>query len=273
MVDCPTYVVPEGFQLQPGAGPTGPFDCTAWAARNAIAHATCGRTLTTGRFIREHSNEPRPDPRSPGLNLPQVAAVALRIGVYLDVRIGSRAVTWTQYENRRKAGQGAIIQVDYGPIADSNYDAGRGFRGGHAMFETVHATYDSLADGRAPGVFRHNDRVYDRPMMRSAAGRLWTGTRRVGTPYVWAAFTRDVIPDFKCQIVPGDTFWRYYVEDGIITGRTRVSGRSFSARCTVPLSRLWPESKGGPNRRYTLVRVIGGAYHDWYIHRDYAQEI
>ena len=45
MTPCPTYLTPPGYQL--GAGPTGPVDCTAWAASRAIAHATCGAMATS----------------------------------------------------------------------------------------------------------------------------------------------------------------------------------------------------------------------------------
>jgi hypothetical protein len=205
MPSCPNYIVSPGFQLGPLGGSTGPYDCTAWADRVVIATSTCGAKVPTGRTIRLQSNEPVPDPRSPGLNLFQAEAVAAKYGVNLDVRVGYQSVTWAEYERRRKAGQPAIIQVNYAAIADSKYDAGRGFRGGHALAETTHATYDSLADGRAAGVFRWNGTIYTRAVIQSAAARLDIGGGahpRPGT--VWAAFGPDVVPSIWGSDVPAD---------------------------------------------------------------------
>lgn len=268
-MSCATHVADPGFQLRSG-GSTGPYDCTAWSASNAIDHATCGKKDPSGRTIRLLSTEPIPNPYSPGLNLPQVQQVARDdFGVYLDVRIGGRAVTWTEYERRRKAGQGAIIQVGYGPIADSRYDAGRGFRGNHALFESVHATYDPLADGRAPSVFLHDGSVYDRELIKRAAGMLDRGGgSRVGYGTVWAAFTRDVIPDYMARVPAGD-FWAYWMEDGVIkTRRLRKTG-GFSASCTPPRSYRWP-AKG---RTATLVRLTSGSRAGTYISANYSREL
>jgi hypothetical protein len=273
MSDCATYVADPSFQI--GAGSTGPYDCTAHSASDAIDHATCGAKDPGGRTIRLQSSEPIPDPRSPGLNLPQVADVARdHYGVYLDVHIGARKVAWTEYERRRLAGQGAIIQVDYGPIADSRFDAGRGFRGGHAMFETIHATYDPLADGRAAGVFKApaSGVVYDRAVMKQAAAKLVTrrddlgrAIERVGEGFVWAAFTRDVIPAYSVR-VPAGEFWAYAVDGDDVKYRRRRTTGGFSAGCTPPRSYRW----GG--RTVTLVQLTTGSRAGRFISANYAQE-
>ena len=267
VADCGEYIVPAGFQLQSG-GATGPVDCTAWAASRAIGHATCGAKLPSGRTIRLLSNEPQPETRSPGLNLPQVAAVARDdFGVYLDVRIGYRKVTWAEYERRRQAGQGAIIQVRYAPIADSAYDAGRGFRGNHAIFESVHATIDSLADGRYAGCFRYNGTVYQREVMKRAAGLLDIGDgTKPGYGYVWAAFTRDVIPSYRA-VVPAGQFFVYTIENGVIKERDPKTTGGFGAHCTAPRAYWW-SGKG----YYTLVRLTSGSRAGLYISAKYAKE-
>lgn len=265
-VTCPSYVVPFASQLKQG-GATGPYDCTAWSASRAIGHATCGAKLPTGRAIRLASSEPVPDPTSPGLNLSQVAAVAIeRYGVYLDVHTGLRKVTWAEYERRRLAGQGAIIQVSYAPIADSKYDAGRGFRGGHAIFESVHATVDSLADGRAAGVWKYDGTVYTRSIMREAAGKLALGPKTsVGLGYVWAAFTRDVIPTYRVR-VPAGSYFAYSISGGRVTGRVSKSTGGFSASCTPPRSYRWG------TRSVTLVQITSGAHAGQFISARYCQE-
>jgi hypothetical protein len=269
-MSCATHIADPSFQI--GAGATGSVDCTAHSASNAIDHATCGAKDPGGRTIRLQSSEPVPDPNSPGLNLSQVAAVAANhYGVNLDIRIGSRKVSWADYERRRKAGQGAVIQVNYGPIADSKYDAGRGFRGGHAMFESIHATYDPLADGRASGVFRHNGTVYDREIMKRAAGGLITasssqGVVRVGYGYIWAAFTRDVIPAYHAQVPAGD-FWAYWVVDGAVKKRIKRTTGGFSAGCLPPQTFPW-----SGHGSVTLVKLTTGSRAGTYISANYGRE-
>lgn len=269
-MNCPSYIVPWAGQLAMG-GSTGPYDCTAWAASRAIGHSTCGAKLPSGRNIRLLSNEPIPDPNSPGLNLPQVQDVAWDdYGVWLDVRIGARKVTWGEYEKRRNAGQGAIIQVRYAAIADSKYDAGRGFRGNHAIFETVHATYDSLADGRYTGCFRYNGTVYTREILKTAAGQLDTGGgTRPGYGYVWAAFTRDVIPDYRAS-VPAGSFYAYTVVNGVVESKRLRTTGGFSATCTPPRSYRW---KNDASKTSTLVRLTSGSRAGTYISAKYAKEV
>ena len=267
---CPTYVVPNASQLLQG-GSTGKYDCTAWAARVVIATSTCGAKVPSGRTIRLQTNEPIPDPDSPGLNLSQVATVAREhYGVYMDVRTGLRKVTWDEYERRRKAGQPAEIQVSYAPIAASKYDAGRGFRGGHAMAETTHATYDSLADGRAAGVFKFNGTLYTRSLIREAAGKLVINQRgdTVGLGFVWAAFGRDVVPSYRCR-VPAGPVLVYALVSGKVTSRRVATTAGFTASCSPPRSYPWPAKA----RTVTLVKVTGGVHAGWYISAKYATEL
>jgi hypothetical protein len=256
---CAAHIADPSFQLKPEAGWTGPYDCSAHSTSDAIDHATCGRKDPGGRTIRLLSSEPIPDPRSPGLNLNQVANVAQDdFGVYIDVRIGYRKVTFAEYEKMRLAGMGCLMQVGYGAIADSRYDAGRGFRGNHMMFESIHATYDPLADGRAAGVFRHDGSVYDRAVMKRAAGNLVIGSSgglplKAGFGNVWAGFTRDVIPDYRCQ-VPAGEFFAYAIKDGAVAYRRKRETGGFSASCTPPRSYVWPG-----HGTVTLVRLTSGS--------------
>lgn len=254
--------------------PYGGYDCLAWTCSGSIAHSTQGRTLTTGTYIRKHSDEPVPDPKSPGLNLVQVAAVAKTLGVYLDVRIGSRAVTFAEYERRRLDDQGALIQVGYGPIADSRYDAGGGFRGGHGMFEN-RRTYDPLADGRRSGIWRFDGRLYERSLIQKAASRLVIGYLN-GRPiypaigHVWAAFTRDVTPDYRA-VVPAGGFWAYKLDaQGRILRHDWHTTGGFSATCTPPEWHAWP---GGPVSLRSLVKLTSGSRKGYVIEAKFAHEV
>ena len=220
------YVAPPSFQLATSAGSTGPFDCSAHAAKVVAEFATRGLWSLSGRGIRLASNEPTPDSRSPGLNLPQVGAVLEAHGVDVSIHIGSRALTWAQYEAKRKAGRPGIIQVGYAPIADSMYDAFRSrFRGGHAMAETlVGGTYDPGAgpDSRQ-GIWHHDGRTYPRSLMRTAASRLWLGDLFAGAENVWCLFADDVVPTYVVSIKPpagkrSRTFREWTVRNGVIVG-------------------------------------------------------
>ncbi len=228
--DAELYIVPPGYQLQDG-GSTGPFDCTAWAASRLIAKATKGVRVPVGQRIRRLSSEPIPDKASPGLNIPQVSDVAWdEYRVFFDQRVGSRALDWDEYEDRRKAGAGMVIQLSYQPIADSKYDAGRGFVGGHAVFEDQHLTGDSLADGRAAGVhqWRASDPIlYPRSLIKEAAGDLIIGTGgglpiRAGNGKVWCAVGRDTAPRFEAHIPRGKGFNVFKVTAGRIFHDERI---------------------------------------------------
>ena len=277
MTTCPTYVVPPGFQLQSG-GSTGPYDCTAWAASRAIGHATCGNHVPSGRKIRLQSDEPVPDPRSPGLNLPQVANVASdHYGVHLEVHTGYQALTWTEYEAARGSGRGAIIQLSYAVIHGTPFDAGRGFTGGHAMFESRHSTYDPLADGR-DSTYRWQLRLYPRDLMKRAAGDLIIGHDskghpvRVGYGKVWCALTTDVAPETVVTIRPrsGHTIRHFRSMNfaaGEIIGYTVRRTRGFSRKGSAPRAF---RMKGRPGYHYR-VKVLAGVHRGQWVARHWAR--
>lgn len=254
------YVAPPSFQLATSAGPSGPFDCTAHAAKVTAEAATRGLWTLSGRGVRLASTEPEPDPDSPGLNLTQVAQVLERRGVDVAVYVGPRALTWAQYEAKRKAGRPGIVQVGYAPIADSMYDAFRSrFRGNHALAETVHSTYDPGAgpDSRS-GIWHHDGRIYPRSLIKRGASLLWTGSRFTGSDNVWCLFANDVVPPYRVAIRPpagmrSRTFRTWNLVNGVIVGYDIDRTGGFSAegrlRC-VP----WPARK---TSRYVIELTSG----------------
>jgi len=229
----PTPVAPFEAQLPQKYGAT---ICTAVSASRVAFEATNGRVRTTGAAIRARTNEPKPDPKSPGLNLPQVVAVLENVHkIQMDVFIGSRALPWTEYEAKRKTGRPSIIQVGYGPIAASMFDAGRGFRGGHAMAETESDTKDSLADGRARGVWKYDGRLYTRAVIQQAAAALDIGGGRYPAGVVWCAFGADVVPEYRVEVMPlrGKTtrpFRSFVIRNGLIVDTKANRTGGFRAR-------------------------------------------
>jgi hypothetical protein len=173
-------------------------------------------------------------------------------GVYMDVRAGSRAISWSEYERKRVAGYSLVVQLSYAPIADSPFDAGRGFRGGHAMFEHVNAgTMDSLADGRAPGVFDYTGAFYPRDLIRRATDRLVIDPRTgatVPSGMVWAGVLRDVVPGYFARIPEG-----------------------FSAIASPP--RRYPDRAGLPGSSYELSRLLTGSRAGLYVGSHYVREV
>ncbi len=273
MTMCPGYIVPPGFQLSAAGGVTGPFDCTAWSDRVAIATATCGKQTPSGRLIRTLSNEPVPDPHSPGLNLVQAAAVAEKYyNVHLDVRIGFAAVTWAEYEHRRASGEATLLQGGYAAIADSKYDAGGGFRGNHCIAETTHATYDPLADGRRAGIFRWDGTIYNRATIQTFAARLDIGGGNHPQGVVWAAFAPDVVPNYRAVIKPKppattQAFGAFRVKAGVVVSSKMRTTTGYNDPCTPP---MWVKH---PDGRYLhLVRIQQGSLAGLYVSATWAVE-
>lgn len=281
IVSCPEYLVPPGFQLRDG-GATGSVDCTPWAASRVIGASTCGGRLPSGRSIRLASDEPIPDRGSPGLNIPQVAEVAREhFGLFIDQRVGWRALDWDDYEARRRAGEPMILQASYQPIAESRFDAGRGFRGGHAFAETQHATIDSLADGRADGVWKFDGRLYPRDLMRKAAGQLVIGAAegnliRVGAGRAWCGVGRDRTPEYVVAIRPraGKRVRRYRYFT-IVAGRIAKvevgETRGFGASCSIPRAFKWAEASAGSDDYRFLVRVTSGVHQGRWVKARWAE--
>lgn len=271
MANCPTHKPAPSFQLQTG-GATGPFDCTAHSGTIVLDGSTCGAKRVPGRTIRLRSNEPVPAPGSPGLNLNQLAAVLDDYGLYLDVRVGWRALTWAQYERYRAEGHFMAAQGGYAPIAASKYDAGRGFQDNHCIAESSLATWDSLADGRAVGVWRYDGTLYTRSVIRHFTERLWTGSQYTGTDRVWCAIGRDVVPEYEASVHPASGFYfEYTVNEATktVTSRTREKTGGFSGECTAPKTFWWPAA----GQSYRLVRMLSGANAGDWISDQYATEV
>lgn len=118
------------YQLGPGSAPTGGYDCTAYSAAMAIDRATLGGTFVTGRQVRLASDEPYPDPGSPGLNLRQIDAVASKW--HVDITNRTRA-PWSAVIGMLKEGRGVILQGDADQLP-LKYNGQVGFTGDHAVY-------------------------------------------------------------------------------------------------------------------------------------------
>jgi hypothetical protein len=96
----------------------------------AIDRATIGGTLVTGKQVRAASNEPRPDPSSPGLNIPQLVNVAF--GWHVELTNRTRG-TWSSLMAALKDRQGVILQGDADQLPPQ-YNGQTGFKGNHCVY-------------------------------------------------------------------------------------------------------------------------------------------
>ena len=224
--------------------------CTAYSAAMAASFDRQVKMATTGEAVRRATGD-----TSGGLTLKQVDAALNQItNVNLSVYY---RLPWALFAKFIDSGMGGILQVWYAPIADSRFDAGRGFRENHAVFVPPNwAAMDPLADGRYGEAYKYRNEPYPRELLKRAAGKLDIRARRtdpykpLGYGYVYAAMTRDNVHTYRVRY--GGRFWVYTIgPDGRINGRTVRHFSDFStSACTVPKSYAWP---GHSNR--TLVRV------------------
>jgi len=254
-------------------GKFGRFNCTACSAGMVGQAHTCGASLFTGAQIRAASTEATPDPKSPGLNLPQVDAALFKLSggkINLDTRIH---YPFAEFQRRIIEGEQAILQINRGVFIDTGNGHGNTFRGGHAIAvgkDSVTLWADDPLTGRFPTQWED---------LRQSAGRLIVkddGTI-AGLGFVYASFSQDITKTvtWKATIHPtgGATrvaFWRYFVDSsGRITRRVSASTGGFSASCTSPRSYPWPSK----SLRKSLVKLTTGAYKGWYVSSDYARSI
>jgi hypothetical protein len=96
--------------------PYGKFNCTAYAAARAIDAATLGGLKIDGETIRALSNEPVPNPDSPGLNIAQVVAVSKKLRVPLYDRTNNVTEGWdavVKYLDLVGPGRRVLAQIDH----------------------------------------------------------------------------------------------------------------------------------------------------------------
>lgn len=244
----------------------GWLSCTAFSAAMA-AQFDRQKFVCTGEQVRRLTGD-----TSGGLTLAQVDK-ALLDGWGVNLNTVYR-LPWADFAKRINAGQGAILQGGYGPIADSRFDAGRGFRGNHAIFVAPGwIGMDPLADGRYGEAYKYRGEAYPQSLLRAYAGKLNLGDRLLGDGYVYASFTRDNVTSWKAIVHPadGETYRRfgvYTITNGVVTATSVARTKGFSATCTPPRLYSWPG-----HTSQSLVRLTSGGRAGQYIRASYAKEM
>lgn len=228
--------------------------CTAYSAAMAGDFDTLGAKRPTGKQVRVLTGD-----TTGGLNLSQVDEALLK-GWAIDLQT-VYFMPWADFAKKIGAGCGAILQGGYAPIADSRFDAGRGFRGNHAIFVAPGwVGMDPLADGRANGVYKYHGEAYPKALLLDFASKLELGHgARLGTGQVYASFTRDNVHTWHVGF--DGPFWIYTVANGVITGRKPKQFRGpTGAPCSAPRLYPWP----GHGSR-SLVKVTAGLLAGQYV--------
>lgn len=250
---------PHDYQQLKAHDPNGPVNCTAYSGA-WLVDAAGGKT--TGRKVRAATDEPKPDPKSPGLNLPQVDAAIRKLTPFdFDTRLA--------YDNdlaRKRIidGQWAEVQVIRGILVDHQAGGTNPFRGGHAI--TVHCDPGDgtpiIGDPLVPEYIRTTWGT-----LLLAAGSI------AGMGQVNAMFTRDLIPDYTVSIRPTPPHKRrefnlFTVSEGKILRREPDVTTGFTQPCTPPRWYPWP----GPRTGRSLVEITEGKRKGKYVRSEWADE-
>lgn len=238
--------------------PLGWASCTCFAGAMAASYDRQVPKLMTGGAVRQMTGD-----TIGGTNLSQVDAALVK-GWSVDLEVRYR-LDWATFAKRINAGQAAVLQGWYQPIANSRFDAGGGFTGNHAIAVMPGwIGMDPLADGRRAGIYKYHGEAYPQTLLRAFAGQLNIGSGRIvrlGDGFVYAAFTRDNTRTYHLAFL-GGAFWIYNLNSaGAIVSRyaESMSGPS-GAPCEAPRLHPWP---GNTSR--SLVKVTAGKFAGKYI--------
>jgi hypothetical protein len=208
--------------------------------------------LFTGARVRAATNEPVPDPKSPGLNLGQVDTALYRLSkgaIDLDTH---HRYDFDATRSRIIAGQPAVVQIRRKVMVDRGYADGNYFGGGHAAA----AGYDTAlwVDDPLTGLFRPGWDDLDAAMgglVLNAAGDI------AGSGKGYVSFGRDVVPSYRIRFAPGPATFRYTLRDGLVWSRQPVRFKApTNAPCRpVRLFGTHPRGplKGTPSRRLAVI--------------------
>jgi hypothetical protein len=105
-------VTPDDKQINP-KDRYGRYNCTAYSLARILNYVTLGAfsPRITGALVRALSDEPTPDPASPGLNLPQMVTVAKRLRVELTDKTNDR-LGWAGVMTALRERRPVLLQID-----------------------------------------------------------------------------------------------------------------------------------------------------------------
>lgn len=105
-------------------------NCAAYATAMFANRATLGGCRVTGQTVRALSNEPRPDPSSPGLNVDQCRDVLHHLGI---AAAAVRGVSRVSVRDRLRQGRPVLIAIVY-KFLPPDYRSSGTFLGPHMLY-------------------------------------------------------------------------------------------------------------------------------------------
>lgn len=264
-----TYVPdPRAYQQLNPLGKYGSVNCTAEGAAFRCDAHTKGAIKITGEAVRAHTDEPIPDPKSPGLNLAQVDASVFEITngkVDFDTRVQLRSPSRAEARSLTVDGRFMGLSITRGVLVDRGFVSG--FRGGHDITVFTRDTepdqpvmFDSLKTSLTRVSW---DAVFD-------AAEALAGGR------IYAQFTRDLTPDYHMSIPEGQSFRRFHLSDvgEIVRVSWHKSGSDVWRPCSVP--RYHGATAGKPkrwSRQLVQIHAPGHPRDGWWISARWAEEM
>lgn len=252
MSGCANYLPDEQLQLVfKWGGRYGGSNCSACAAGEVGQAHTCGALRFTGAQIRAASNEPVPDPKSPGLNLGQVDAALFKLShgkIDLDSHY---RYPWDGVHTRVVGGAFAELQIQRSVLIALGFGFGNRFGGGHAI--TIFFRRGWWMDDPLTG--RHQVTEH---ALKAAAGQLVLGSSGeiCGFGKAYVAFSRDVVPTYHVNFAPGNTFI-YTFRDGMIWSRASRPFKTTTGAPCRPVRRFVAHPSGPmngtPSRRLAVI--------------------
>lgn len=254
------------LQLQLREPISGRFDCTAYAAAMLGDADSRGAHVFTGRQVRLATDEPRPDPASPGLNLRQTDEALYRLShgaISVDTRWDE---PWSNVASALRAGKWAELAIWREVLVDHGLGGGNRFAKGHAVIAGF--DQDRVAFVLGDPLVDHWQDVAPAVLREAAAEELVRAG--VGAPAgAFVSFSRDVYdapparPITYSVAFTTRSFFVYRVQAGRLKVLGRVARRfthRTSAPCEAPRLVAWPSRHG--NRRLVRVTagVLAGAY-------------
>ena len=183
-----------GYQLQSGDR-YGGVGCAAYALAAGLNFDSCGAIVVSGARVRALTNEPVPDPQSPGLHHGQLRDVAAKFGVRLELLSGA---PWDEVDDAQRTGHGVLLALNYRSVRTSPFSGQRSFSGNHEVLVMPGwFTFDPLADGRMSAGARvyRGPGVYPESLLRQAAGDMvLTNGSRLGLGRAVAAILPHAHP-------------------------------------------------------------------------------
>lgn len=143
-------------------------NCAAYAGAEAASYSTCGAVNVTGAQVRASTNEPIPDPASPGLNIIQVTDALAKFGVTVTP---FTRMSWADVTALRAQGHAFSLCGQYSVLRTTKFSGDPNFYGGHQVYYPPSGkTQDPLCDGRRAGIYKYHGEVYPDDLMERFCG-------------------------------------------------------------------------------------------------------